>query len=237
MLADTLQEAALTDEPTQNRIIQALAQDPELTIDEAIKAAYALYSKGPWPLAMLAVRLIAAMGYPRNKPAIERFIEDISYDRNFPYYKLCIATLNEIGVEIVTPYLIRAMLDTRIDHDPKHIRQGRNYGKLERFRDVEGIMHVIASNAAFESLCNPTLAYLLAQVIADPELAEERSYYLYHFQKLGAECASYALPALIGMVQKWGVQDEDGKEAMELIHSFPKETLEPYKYLLASKVL
>jgi hypothetical protein len=36
------------------------------------------------------------------------------------------------------------------------------------------------------------------------------------------------------MVQKWGVQDEDGKEAMELIHSFPKETLEPYKYLLAT---
>jgi hypothetical protein len=51
---------------------------------------------------------------------------------------------------------------------------------------------------------------------------------------LPTECAYYALSALIGMVQKWGVQDKDGKEAMELIHSFPKEALEPYKYLLAA---
>ncbi len=232
MLADTLRETSYADEQAQNRIIQTLAENPEITIDEAIKAAYTLYSKGPW---QLAVRLIVAMGYPRNELAIERFIDNVSDDRMAPYIKLYVTALNEIGVQIVTPHLIRTMLDTSVYQDPKYHYQTRKDPMYGRFLDIEGIFrYIIPSNILFARLCGPTLAYLLAQVVSIPELGDERSFFLSPFQKLGAECATYALPALIGMVQKWGLDDEDGQEAMELIQTFPKEALEPYKYLLAS---
>ena len=232
MLADTLREASHMDEQTQIRLIEALAQDPALTIDEVMKAAYTLYSKGPW---QLAVWVIVAMGYPRNELAIERCIEHVSDERRALHTRLYVVMLNEIGVQIVTPYSIRAMLDTSFYHDPKYSNQGLSYPPYARFRDIEGILDsVLPSNIEFARRCGPTVAYLLAKVITDPELAGERSFMLYAFQKLGAECAVYALPALIGMVQKWGIEDEDAKEAMELIQSFPKEALDPYKYLLAS---
>jgi hypothetical protein len=232
MLAEQLQQVVYADEQTQSRLIQILAKDPAITVDEAIKAAYSLYFKGPW---QLAVQLIVVMGYPRNEPAIERFISDISLERNVPYVELYLTTFNQIGVQVVAPYIIRTMLDTSHDQDPIYLYKGQSRGLMARFRDINGILdYILPRDLTLARLCGPTLAYLLAQVIAIPELEAERSYYLSAFQKLGVECAFYALPALIGMVQKWGIADRDSKEAMELIESFPKEVLEPYKYLLRS---
>ena len=230
MLADTLREASRLDGQTQNRLIETLAQDPALAIDDVMKAAYTLYSRGPW---QLAVRVVVEMGYPRNEQAIKRCIEHVSDDRRTLHTRLYVTILNEIGVETVTPYLIQAMLDTSIYHDPKYSNQGLSYPSSARFRDIEGIsISVLPSNIEFARRCGPTVAYLLARMIADPGLAGERSFMLAAFQKLGTECAVYALPALVGMVQQWGIEDEDAREALELIQSFPQEVLEPYRYLL-----
>ena len=216
MIEDTLREVAKADEQTKDRIIRELANNP----DETLAPLMNILQVGPKGLDRIAVRVIRAIGYPRNKSAMPQLIYLIG-DLNSPAWTESAQTLLEMGTESVVPVLIHVLLD-----------RGKN---IPYWRDTtEGICAMISGtdvNRDYASGCGPTIAFLLAQENLALEIDLDSSYLLDALKKIGEESAMYALPSLISLVQREGTS-ELGKETQALIASFDATSLKPYKYLL-----
>lgn len=214
MLLAKLDEARLADEQTREWIIRELASSPDETL-EGVVGVLKTAQKHRWKIA---VQVIRAIGYPRNASAIPQLIDQVS-DLNSPAGKEAGETLADMGPHVVVPHLIKTMLERS---------QRREYW-LEAVAGICSMLQSIERDFAIQ--CGPTVSYLLGQAVIDQELMPWSWYLLLVLEKLGPECATYALPVLIDFVKREGASEE-GKEALDLIASFDKEALEPYKWVL-----
>jgi hypothetical protein len=217
MLEEKLREAALADDHTRERIIRDLAS----YTDEILPALIHRLRSGPkGGTERMAARVIHAIGYPRNQSAIPALIERVE-DLNAPVWNEAMQTLLDMPAEAVVPAVIQVLLD-------------RGQHVLYWEEAVDGMRAMITSAGANRDLalrCGPVIAHLLSQESLASDRDFDFGYLLDVLKMIGEECAFYALPALIGFVQREGTS-ELGQEARELIASFNPALLEPYQYVL-----
>lgn len=207
-----LNKAAHADQETQAQIIHDLASRP----DEVFAVLYDTLDVPPRASWQAAIAVLQAIGSPRNHLAIPRLLEYI-VDLNSPAARQARQALAEMGTEPVVPYLIERLLDES--------RSGKVW-----FEAIAGICSMLVDvERDFAALCGPTIASLLVRQISIGEL--DPGYLLDVLEKIGSDCATYALPALIQLVKTEGTS-EIGQQARTLITSFEQEALAPYKYLL-----
>ncbi len=203
-----------TDAQEKERLIRELAQHPQETLDEAMKAL-----KGPpksrWEVAAQVIR---AIGYPHNAPAISLLIGHIG-DPNSPAWVEAVKTLEEMGPQVVIPYLLADFWQRdRVQYWDQHI---------------EGICFMLCQvERIFALQCGPALAHLLGRNDLPPDRDLDRGFLLDVLEKIGPDCAEYALPVLIDFISKEG-NTTNGMQALRLVQSFDQEILERYQYVLA----
>jgi hypothetical protein len=84
----------------------------------------------------------------------------------------------------------------------------------------------------FALQCGPALAHLLSREDLPPDRDLDRGFLLDVLEKIGPDCAEYALPVLIDFISKEG-NTTNGMQALRLVRSFDQQILERYQYVLA----
>lgn len=193
-------------------LVRELADHPDETLASML---YILEQpmKPWWPLA---VRVILAIGYPKNKSAIPLLIQhggEVSLIEQEAQQ-----VLESLGPTIVVPYFLKALLDDR-----ERERHQRNVS------DVCTLL--LRMQREYAKRCGPTIVYLISHTNFSPRLGIQ--FLLRVLEKIGPECASYALPMLVQLLSKKRIRDMR-EQAQRLINSFDREVLEPYKYVMES---
>ena len=216
MIEEQLREAAKADEQTREQIIHELASAPDATLETLINILR-FGSKG---LENITLSVVQAIGYPRNVSALPALIDLVGMP-NTPGWTFTLHILLDMEPGVVIPALIQRLLD-----------RGRSMAYWTE--TTEGICMLLAgkhTSQEYALKCGPTLAYLLAQEDLVHKRALDFGYLLDVFAKIGTDGASYALPALITLVERERTSDI-GRQAQELIALFSEEALAPYKGLL-----
>lgn len=219
MLEKLLNEATFAareyNEQKAEYIIQELVKSP----DEAIKVLVNALREPDKIRQAIAIRVIRLIGYPKNESAIPSLVYHIG-DPNLPGWGDAVNALTDMGLHVVIPYLIHALWN----------RDKNQYWGA----DVEGMCNMLLTvDRIYAVACGPTLVYILGWSDLPPDKELDKSFLLDVLEKIGPDCAIYALPTLIDLVSREGT-NVVGKQAQRLIQSFSKEALEPYKFLLAS---
>ena len=213
MLEAQLDEATFSNESVRTRIIAKLAAHPEETLGSVLQALQQPI-KSRWEVA---IQVIRAIGYPRNASALPTLIAHVG-DKNSPARQEAIDTLVGMEPQVVVPHLVRYLWQRD---------QDQYWGE-----DVEGICAMLFEvDRAYAVQCGPTIARILGRDDLPPSRDLDLSFLLDVLEKVGPDCAEYALPSLLHLLQKEGTSDI-AKQASRLITSFDKEMLEPYALLL-----
>ncbi len=213
MLEAQLDEAASSNESVRTRIIAELAAHPEETLGPVLHTL----RQRPDSRWEVALQVIRVMGYPQNAPALPTLVALVT-DRNaFGWWEI-IETLTDIGPQVVVPHLVRYLWQK--DQNPY-------WGD-----DVESLCAMLSQvDRVYAVLCGPMIAHILGRDDLPPPRDLDTSFILDVLEKVGPDCAEYALPSLLHLLQKEGASDI-AKQVSRLISSFDKETLEPYTLLL-----
>ena len=215
MFETQLEKAAFSHKEERARIIQELANHPDETLDAAIQILNHP-KKVYWEVATQVIR---AIGYPGNAEAIPILIAHVG-DQNSLAWKEAVQALLDMGPRVVVPHLLLSLWDR-----DRHTYWGS---------DVEGICSMLSEvDAQYAKQCGPLITYLLGRDDLPPPRDLDRGFLLQVLEKIGNDCAEYALPTLIDFVGKEGTSDV-GMQAQRLIAAFSQEVLRPYTYLLAS---
>lgn len=162
-----------------------------------------------------AVAVIEALGYPRNKKAIPTLIE-LMGDLNCPE---AIEVLEKMDRSIVIQSLIKTILG--------HQNKDSFWGSV-----IEGIALSLARKDIDRELtagCTPALAALLSV----PSVYEvvDASCIFDVFEKMGSECSSYAMPALVQAFRI--IEDEKIQEQIrQLIDALDKNIVGFYTLVM-----
>ncbi len=141
--------------------------------------------------------------------------------QNSPAWNEAVETLVKMGAEVVTPYFLQTLLD----------RNSQQYW-IDAIHGICMLLTLKRVERAYAVPCGPAIAYLLSQDdLADAYEHLDPEYLLDVLEKIGPECATYALPALLYLVSKEG-SGRLGQQARNMIASFEETTLELYKLLL-----
>lgn len=215
MFEDLLEEARHADERRRDTIVRELASHPDDTLEAVIKVLNRPM-KAHW---RTAVQVIHTIGYPRNAKAIPTLIAHVG-DQNSLAWDEAVQALVDMGAEAVVPYLIESLWEKK-DH--------QYWGA-----DVEGICSMLCLvDGAFAFQCGPIIVYILGQDILTAPDALDKSFLLNVLEKIGAKCAEYALPTLVGLISK-EASSPVAQQAIRLINSFDERMLGPYQMLLIS---
>lgn len=215
MFEALLEKAAFSHKDERERIIQDLASHP----DDTLYAAIHVLNRPMKVYWEVATQVIRAIGYSRNAEAIPTLIAHVG-NHNSLAWQEAVQTLLEMGPYVVVPHLIQSLWDR-----DRHEYWGE---------DVEGICSMLYEvNQDYAQQCGPIITYILGQDDLPPPHDLDRGFLLQVLEKIGNECAEYALPTLIDVVGKEG-KSEVGMQAQRLLVSFSEEVLRPYQYLLAS---
>lgn len=215
---EALLEQAFHAEPSQRiRILNKLADFPK----ETLRIAFKILQGTNRQLWQIAIQVIRTIGYPRNTEAALWMIARVE-DKNYLAWEEAVQTLLEMGPNVVVPYLILEMLDA-----------GRHQYWGE---DLEGICIMLSMNTVeqeYAKQCGPALVSLASRYdLFSPE-EFGREYALDVLEKIGPECATYALPMLIHLIRTEG-DSNTCQQARHLIATFDQRIKEPYKLILAS---
>lgn len=198
----------------KERLIHELAQHPQETLGEAMRALGSL-PKSRWKVAAQVIR---AIGYPHNAAALPLLMGHIS-DPNWPGWGEVVKTLEEMGPEVVVPYILLDFWQRdRVQYWDQHI---------------ESICSMLSQvERTFALQCGPALAHLLGRDDLPPDRDLDRSFLLDVLEKIGPDCAEYAMPVLVDFIGKEG-NSSSGMQALRLVQSFDQQILERYQYVLA----
>ncbi|MBA2284877.1 MAG: hypothetical protein H0W02_05300 [Ktedonobacteraceae bacterium] len=174
----------------------------------------------------LAAEVVIAVGYPHNAEALpvllKRFMDDpiFSYNEDDKTEGALYERLAEaLGPEVLVPYLMEILWE---QWSPE-----RN-----RWTSVCIFLHQRAFGPEYSVPCGPAITFLFSQL---PQRSQELwGHVLLRFlEKIGPDCASYALPTLLDLVRKDGTSDV-AQRAHRLIASFDEQVLAPYAQVLAA---
>jgi hypothetical protein len=215
MFETQLEKAAFSHKDERDRIIQDLAKHPDDTLSEAIRVLN-------HPLKVyweVATQVIRAIGYSRNAEAIPTLLAHVG-DQNSLAWNEAVQTLVDMGPQVVVPHLLLNLWN----------RDRQEYWG----EDVEGICSLLYEvDQEYAKQCGPLITYILSRDDLPPPHDLDRGFLLNVLEKIGNDCAEYALPTLIDFVRKEG-KSAGGLQARRLIASFSEEVLRPYTYLLVS---
>lgn len=98
---------------------------------------------------------------------------------------------------------------------------------------LEGICFMLCQvERTFALQCGPALAHLLGREDLPPERDLDRGFLLDVLEKIGPDCAEYALPVLIDFIDK-EANTTNVMQALRLVQSFDQQIRERYQYVLA----
>lgn len=215
MIEELFAEATSSkNEQIRSQIIGELAHYP----DKLCSAIANLLKKRKSYLYPVAAQAIQAVSFPDNA-ALFRLLLNYVGDKNSPLWQEAVQLLVNLGVRAVTPHLIKFVF-SRDDH--------QYWGD-----DVEGICAMLCTvDREFAVPCGPVIAHILGKDDLPLPHDLDKGFLLDVLEKIGAECAAYALPALLDLLMKEG-KSAIGQQTWRLVATFDKEMLEPYQYLLA----
>lgn len=210
-----LLEIVRSPEKERELLIQALANEPEKYLDLLIHFTGSFMKSVRRP----AIWVIRAIGYPRNARAIYELIDHFD-DVNSPVQDAVAEALLDLGPND----LLRHLLHYFWTMEQKSWGWERILYVCRWFARDEVPREYIVG-------LGPYLAYLLAQSerLNFREIAPDEA--LWILEKIGSECAHYALPALVNLVQN-SRNKEISERAKRLILSFSQEQLAPYKLIM-----
>lgn len=133
-----------------------------------------------------ALQVLRAMGYPKNAQAVH-IVLAFATDSNTPGWEEAMHTLVEMDARDVIPLLVASLLD----------RTRHQYWADE----IEEICQVLNSiDRAYARACGPALAFLFCS--KEEQLKDlDRESVIAVLEKIGPECATYALPALFDVLR------------------------------------
>lgn len=224
MLRQDLEKIADASEVERPLIIQDVLNEAKEHFEEVI--AYATGAQKI--LRQPAIAIIRTVGYPDNKEAIGALVANVG-DPNSPGWDLAGDTLCEVAPDIVGMYIVEYMFDCCSHH---------------AWEDIDSICMWLASDdvdRVYAVNVGPCIAYVLSKdfycgfPLHDP---------LTVLEKIGPECAIYALPILLELASMHKEDPKDlGERIWNFIGSFEPRQLAPYtrviqalgeKYLLNS---
>lgn len=209
MFEAKLDAASFADNGTKQSLIQALADNPDETLNEITKG---YHRKSRWAIM---IEVIRAIGYPRNAQALPWLVDHI--DRNSPAWRETVEVVTTLDPKVIAPHLVHVLWD-KGEH-----RQGWGY-------DVESICVLLSElDSSYAALCGPTIAYLLGQHFDPTEL--DPGFLLDVLAKVGVSSASYALPVLIDRLQI-GSPEYVLEQVKSLIASYSEEARAPYSLVM-----
>jgi hypothetical protein len=167
-----------------------------------------------WRPAMKVVRLV---GYPRNAIAIPLIIEHAS-DGNSLAPEEALLALSEITPDVIIPYLLEIFL-------------GKEQGSKSWAYQVEDMCMFWSVEPMYAIRCGPAIAYLLSR--HDLPHQPDTLTLLEVLEKIGPDCAYYALPPLVDLIEREERSDVVRK-ARGLMASFSPLSLEPYTRLVST---
>ncbi len=164
----------------------------------------------------VALRIIGEMGYPRNMSFIPVVIEH-AYSYNDPAQSDALQVIGTLGPEIMAPYFIE--------------RLWKNETSSSRTDMFELLLNPRLGQE-YVAPCGPLVVYRFSQ-FPPSEQKVVGKLFLRVLEKIGPECAIYALPTLLDLVRKEGTSDV-AQRARRLIASFDEQVLAPYRVLIDS---
>lgn len=202
-----------------DHLIPQLAQYPQ----EVVPALVFVLARGLKEWWDIAIQTLERIGFPNNAIAIPIVIVHAS-DYNDPALDDALHLLMAWGSERVVPYLLDALWDAG--------RSGRYY--WARLWDIaELLLILLRFNRAYVLPCGPMVSLLVSRAAFEPTPPIAVSLLLQVLETIGPECANYALPALLDLIQREGTS-ELAQRARRLLASFDAAALDPYRLLMDS---
>ncbi len=196
-------------------LIQELASQPEKYLDLLVQFTGTYMKSARIP----AIWVIQTIGYPKNARAIYDLIDHFD-DLNSPARDTAGEALLSLTPHELLPHLLQYfwMMEQKPWGWERILYVCQWFSRKEVSRDY--IVDL-----------GPYLTYLLGQRerLNFAEITPDEAIWI--LEKIGSECASYALPALLNLVRNEGT-NEIGERAWRLIMSFKREQLAPYTLLL-----
>lgn len=196
------------------RVLQALATHPEESLEMLL---YVLSNpiKVWWEEA---VKIVSAIGYPQNAPAIPLLVAHACLGNDLAE-KEAIQSLVALGPKIVVPYLLEALWDEG---------QTSKYLSIKP-EDIVWLLLDSALGPEYLIPCGSMVSDILLRI--PPTQPAFRRKFLQVLERIGPQCAIYALPALLNILRQERGSDL-GVQIRKLIATFDQEALEPYMQIL-----
>ena len=199
------------DEQKADRIIQEIAVSTTTAVPVMIDAL-----RRPDKIRrQMAIRVLRAIGYPTNEPAIPALLYEI--DPNLPGCIDAVDTLLDMGPDVVVPHIIQVFLGRR-----------SQYWDI----DVEIICCMLTrerTDLEYARQCCPAINYLLCQQDLPQDL--DITFLFDVIEKAGPQ-VEYVIPTLIALENK-NHENYVGEHARKLLPTFDKRVLNTYKLLSA----
>lgn len=164
----------------------------------------------------VALQVLQAIGYPANAKAVN-IVLAFATESNAPGWAEAIHTLVEMDARDVIPLLVASLLD----------RTRHQYWAYE-IEEVCQVLNII--DREYARACGPALAFLFSS--QEEQLKDlDREAVITVLEKIGTECAAYALPALLDVLRS--EEHSALRQRVEsLLASFEPEQLALYACLL-----
>jgi hypothetical protein len=192
-------------------IINELAAHPKETLPALI---YLLeHPLKPW--WTFAVRAIRAMGFPESTEAVPILIDHAS-NWNSPDQDEAFQTLKDLGVEIMTPYFLDALLND----------SQRELHQTKANAVCALLLHL---DRQFALPCGPALTFLISH--SNFSLRYDIIGMLKVLEMIGPPEIAYALPMLLSLSNKRNASELSNR-AQHLINAFDQKTIKLYEKII-----
>lgn len=202
-------------EPDEREIVlSSVAESLIANSDAAIDVLSYILSNPLKEWWEFAVQVVAAIGYPRNAAALPLVIGHACMGNDIAE-NAAIQTLVALEPQVLAPYLLDALFYN---------------GKSDKYLYV-GIWEIAwflldkRVGNAFVRPCGPSVVLYLNK-LHDREM-KSADRLIRVLEKIGVECASYALPTLLDLLSRCKTE-KLAQQIRNLIATFPGDAVEPY---------
>lgn len=181
-----------------------------------------------------AIEVLDKIGYPTNEPAIPALLNEIgSNDPNSPVWSAAVTTLSNIGVDGVTPYLIRELLES-VEREELSQQGVVGSSEITLSEYLEGLSLMLGRTtlgSEWAVRCCPAINYILTSMFHNDAIERDITDSLLYVVENAADKVEYMLPVLLALAKRYGGTDI-GRRAKKLIFLNSQRTIEMYKLLL-----
>ncbi len=174
-------------------------------------------------LSALAAEVLYVMGYPHNARALPLLISAAS-DANWPGAPSSLDALQAMPPEAIAPFVVAFLWD----------KAKSSSWRKQTIIDMCVVLYELYERGnATAVFCGPAVA----SILSSPEISDEEvlGYLLGALEVIGPECAQYATPALITLLERTPYVALH-QRVNKLLATFAPEALIPYQQILPTKL-